>query len=88
MTQTTDVRRTPDAHRASRPDGATAPGDVTIDAAARAALDRPVVPLRHPVRWIAAGLVLVVLLNFVETLFTNESWGWPRSGSGCSVRRS
>lgn len=63
-----------DAHRASRPE------DATIDAAGRAALDRPVVPLRHPLRWIAAALVLVVLLNFVETLFTNEQWGWPAVG--------
>lgn len=63
-----------DARRASRPD------DATIDAAGRAALDRPVVPLRHPLRWIAAALVLVVLLNFVETLFTNEQWGWPAVG--------
>ena len=63
-----------DVRRASRPD------DVTIDAAGRAALDRPVVPLRHPLRWIAAALVLVVLLNFVETLFTNEQWGWPAVG--------
>lgn len=63
-----------DAHRASRPE------DPTIDAAGRAALDRPVVPLRHPLRWIAAALVLVVLLNLVETLFTNEHWGWPAVG--------
>jgi polar amino acid transport system permease protein len=63
-----------DAHRASRPPVAI------IDAAGRAALDRPVVPLRHPLRWIAAALVLVVLLNFVETLFTNEQWGWPAVG--------
>ncbi len=61
-------------HRASRP------ADPTVDAAARAALDRPVLPLRHPVRWIAAALVLVVLLNVVETLFTNEQWGWPAVG--------
>jgi polar amino acid transport system permease protein len=60
--------------RASRP---TAP---TIDAAGRAALDRPVVPLRHPLRWIAAAVVLVVLLNVVQTLFTNPSWEWPRVG--------
>lgn len=64
-----------DASRASRPGT-----DPTIDAAGRAALDRPVVPLRHPLRWVAAALVLVVLLNFVETLFTNEQWGWPAVG--------
>lgn len=48
--------------------------------AVTAALDRPVVPLRHPVRWIAAALVLVLLLNLVQTLFTNPSWEWPRVG--------
>ncbi|OII26963.1 amino acid ABC transporter permease [Curtobacterium sp. MCBA15_013] len=73
MTQTTDTER---------PTGSTAGSttDATIDAAGRAALDRPVVPLRHPLRWIAAAVVLVVLLNFVETLFTNEQWGWPAVG--------
>ncbi|MET3452663.1 amino acid ABC transporter permease [Curtobacterium sp. 1544] len=93
MTQTTDTERdavtcpdgarsVTDAHRASSPNGSQAgsPTDATIDAAGRAALDRPVVPLRHPLRWIAAAIVLVVLLNFVETLFTNEQWGWPAVG--------
>jgi His/Glu/Gln/Arg/opine family amino acid ABC transporter permease subunit len=69
-----DAGRTTGASRASRPETAT------TDAAGHAALDRPVVPLRHPLRWIAAALVLVVLLNFVETLFTNEQWGWPAVG--------
>ncbi|UWD80765.1 amino acid ABC transporter permease [Curtobacterium flaccumfaciens] len=73
-TSVDDAGRTPEPSRASRPETAT------IDAAGHAALDRPVVPLRHPLRWIAAALVLVVLLNFVETLFTNEQWGWPAVG--------
>jgi|GEM_PF-5295 len=42
--------------------------------------DRPVIPLRHPLRWIAAAVVLVLLANLVETLFTNPSWEWPRVG--------
>ncbi|QSB22254.1 ABC transporter permease subunit [Curtobacterium sp. 24E2] len=71
---------TPGAPRASRPTVATDATDTSVDAAGRAALDRPVLPLRHPLRWIAAAVVLVVLLNFVETLFTNESWGWPAVG--------
>ncbi|MBF4604938.1 amino acid ABC transporter permease [Curtobacterium sp. VKM Ac-2884] len=74
---------TPGAPRASRPtvaSDATDATDTSVDAAGRAALDRPVLPLRHPLRWIAAAVVLVVLLNFVETLFTNESWGWPAVG--------
>jgi His/Glu/Gln/Arg/opine family amino acid ABC transporter permease subunit len=69
----------PVGERASSPDGVEH-ADGEIGAAARAALDRPVVPLRHPVRWIAAALVLVLLLNLVETLFTNPSWEWPRVG--------
>ncbi|PYY63447.1 MULTISPECIES: amino acid ABC transporter permease [unclassified Curtobacterium] len=73
-TSVDDGGRPPEAGRASRPTSAT------IVAAGHAALDRPVVPLRHPMRWIAAALVLVVLLNFVETLFTNEQWGWPAVG--------
>ncbi|MFJ3383124.1 MULTISPECIES: GNAT family N-acetyltransferase [unclassified Curtobacterium] len=56
---------------------ASRPAVPAIDAAGRAALDRPVVPLRHPLRWIAAVVVLVLLLNVVQTLFTNPSWEWP-----------
>ncbi|MFZ6993740.1 GNAT family N-acetyltransferase [Curtobacterium sp. RRHDQ66] len=64
--------------RASRPNGTDAT-DATA-AAGRAALDRPVIPLRHPLRWMAAAVVLVLLANLVETLFTNPSWEWPRVG--------
>ena len=42
--------------------------------------ERPVLPLRHPGRWIAAALVLVVLLNAGQTLFTNPSWEWAKVG--------
>ncbi|CAM5422140.1 amino acid ABC transporter permease [Leifsonia shinshuensis] len=42
--------------------------------------ERPVLPLRHPGRWIAAALVLVLLLNFGQTLFTNPSWEWAKVG--------
>jgi polar amino acid transport system permease protein len=42
--------------------------------------ERPILPLRHPGRWIAAALVLVVLLNFGQTLFTNPSWEWAKVG--------
>jgi len=41
---------------------------------------RSVLPLRHPGRWIATALVLVLLLNFGETLFTNPSWEWAKVG--------
>lgn len=71
-----------DPARASRPTTVTATTttDSTIDAAARAARDRPVLALRHPVRWVAASVVVVLLANFVETLFTNAAWGWPAVG--------
>lgn len=79
-----DATRTPHRDRGADATGRTEPARASrptpLDAAARAALDRPVVPLRHPVRWVAAGLVLVVLLDFVETLFTNQAWGWPAVG--------
>jgi len=39
---------------------------------------RRVVPLRHPARWIAAALVLVLLANFGQTLFTNPQWEWHK----------
>lgn len=42
--------------------------------------DRPILPLRHPGRWIAAALVLVVLLNVGQTLFTNPAWEWAKVG--------
>ncbi|KQR51341.1 polar amino acid ABC transporter permease [Leifsonia sp. Leaf336] len=42
--------------------------------------ERRVLPLRHPGRWIAAALVLVLLLNFGQTLFTNPSWEWATVG--------
>lgn len=42
--------------------------------------ERPILPLRHPGRWIAAALVLVLLLNFGQTLFTNPSWEWAKVG--------
>lgn len=49
-----------------------------VDLAALA--DRPVLPLRHPLRWVATALVLVLLLNFAQTLFTNPSWEWHKVG--------
>ncbi len=89
MTDTTDRSTRRSAPHATAPataadahDGSSAsrPLAPTVDAAARAALDRPVLPLRHPVRWIAAAVVLMLLLNGVETLFTNPAWGWPAVG--------
>ena len=42
--------------------------------------ERPILSLRHPGRWIAAALVLVLLLNVGQTLFTNPSWEWDKVG--------
>lgn len=40
--------------------------------------ERPIVPLRHPVRWVVTALVLVLVLNALQTLFTNPSWEWHK----------
>ena len=42
---------------------------------------RPVVPLRHPLRWIATAVVVVLLVNFGQTLFTNPAWEWQKVGT-------
>jgi polar amino acid transport system permease protein len=34
--------------------------------------------LRHPWQWIATALVLVLALNFAQTLFSNPAWAWDR----------
>lgn len=56
----------------------TAVADLPAGIDLRRLSERPVLPLRHPGRWIAAVLVLVVLLNFGQTLFTNPSWEWAK----------
>ena len=37
-----------------------------------------VIPLRHPGRWIATAVVLVVLAQFVHGLVTNPFYQWDR----------
>lgn len=34
------------------------------------------VPLRHPWRWVGAGLMLFVLLSIADLLITNQRWQW------------
>lgn len=34
------------------------------------------VPLRHPWRWVGAGLMLYVLLSIADLLVTNQRWQW------------
>ncbi|WP_313545920.1 amino acid ABC transporter permease [Leifsonia aquatica] len=49
-------------------------------AALRRLADRPVLALRHPGRWIGAALVLLLLVNAGQSLFTNPSWEWAKVG--------
>ncbi|AHH94745.1 amino acid ABC transporter permease [Kutzneria viridogrisea] len=41
------------------------------------AADLPVVPARHPWRWVGVAVVLVLLAQFVHGLVTNPGWDWP-----------
>ncbi|WP_025157399.1 amino acid ABC transporter permease [Leifsonia aquatica] len=43
--------------------------------------DRPVLALRHPGRWLGAAVVLLLLLNAGQSLFTNPSWEWAKVGT-------
>ncbi len=58
----------------------TAPAAIPDGVDLRRLAERPILPLRHPGRWIAAALVLVLLLNFGQTLFTNPAWEWAKVG--------
>ena len=61
----------------TRVTGAPVGADQPIPAAA---LTRRVRPLRHPWQWVATGVVVLLALNFGQTLFTNPSWEWNRVG--------
>ncbi|GHH33723.1 putative amino acid ABC transporter, permease protein [Lentzea cavernae] len=37
----------------------------------------PVVPARHPWRWVGVAFVLVLAAQFVHGLVTNPAWDWP-----------
>jgi polar amino acid transport system permease protein len=43
-------------------------------------LSRRVLRQRRPVQWIVTAVVLVLALNFGQTLFTNPAWEWQRVG--------
>jgi len=45
------------------------------------------VPVRHPGRWLAAAVVLVLAAMFVHTLLTNPRFGWDVIGSYLFSRR-
>jgi polar amino acid transport system permease protein len=38
------------------------------------------VPVRHPLRWVAAAVLLVLAAMFVHGLVTNPAWNWPAVG--------
>jgi polar amino acid transport system permease protein len=38
------------------------------------------VPVRHPGRWVAAAIVLVIAAMVVSSLLTNPNWGWSLIG--------
>ncbi|CAN5436679.1 amino acid ABC transporter permease [soil metagenome] len=56
----------------SHPQPSTGPaeGPVAIDA----------VPLRHPWRWVAAGVILILAFLFVYGAATNDAYGWSTFG--------
>ena len=43
--------------------------------------ERKVLPLRHPAQWVLTIVVLVLVVNFGQTLFTNSEWGWSKLGT-------
>ena len=50
--------------------------------------DIKAVPVRHPGRWIAAAIVLVIAASIVRSVVTNTNFQWTSSGSTCSTRAS
>lgn len=37
----------------------------------------PIIPLRHPIRWIGAGIVLLIILMIARSVATNPNFQWP-----------
>ncbi|MFK3670994.1 amino acid ABC transporter permease [Leifsonia aquatica] len=77
---TTAAPATADA--AATATGSTPSGRAPLpdSAALRRLADRPVLALRHPGRWLGAALVLLLLVNAGQSLFTNPSWEWAKVG--------
>jgi polar amino acid transport system permease protein len=51
-----------------------------LDAAAQAPDDIKAVPVRHPGRWVAAAIVVVVAVSIVHSMVTNDRFGWAHVG--------
>ncbi|WP_405577645.1 amino acid ABC transporter permease [Streptomyces sp. NBC_01190] len=58
--------------------GAVAPADAAVPRSPSPA--QPVLPLRHPGRWLATAVVLVLLAQVVHGLTTNRFYQWDRFG--------
>lgn len=65
----------PEAVRAAA--APSAPSDADLAKLA----EHKVLPLRHPVRWGVALVVVLVLVQVGQTLFTNPSWEWHKVGT-------
>ena len=46
------------------------------------------VPLRHPWRWVAAVVIVVLVVLFLYGAATNEAYGWDVFGSTSSTSGS
>ncbi|MGA2006538.1 MAG: amino acid ABC transporter permease, partial [Solirubrobacteraceae bacterium] len=45
-----------------------------------AAEDIKAVPVRHPGRWVAAALVVLIAVSIVHSMATNKNFGWSQVG--------
>ena len=38
------------------------------------------VPVRHPWRWVAVGVIAILVAQFIHLVVTNDAWNWPLVG--------
>jgi polar amino acid transport system permease protein len=77
---TVSERVDPAVQNGGAPVSSPPPSSLPAGSDLRRLAERKVLPLRHPGQWVATVIVLILLLNFGQTLFTNPSWEWPRVG--------
>jgi polar amino acid transport system permease protein len=65
----------------------TVPGTTETSGQAAAPEEIKAVPVRHPWRWLAAAVVLVLFVMFVHTLVTNPRFDWGVIGNYFLSRR-
>ncbi len=46
------------------------------------------VPVKHPGRWLAAAIVLVIAVSIVHSVVSNPRFEWSWSGTICSTNGS